>query len=76
MSTLFVTSTGTEIGKTFVCCELIRSLPGHVALRCIKPIVTGFDRAAVAESDTGRPLPAEEITGFLLHPPDEVRAIA
>jgi dethiobiotin synthetase len=55
---LFVTSSGTDIGKTFVCCRLIESLRGAVRLRCIKPVVTGFDPAAPAGTDPARLLEA------------------
>lgn len=69
MSALFVTSTGTDIGKTFVAAALIRRLrrAGH-AVEAIKPVVSGFDPAAAASSDPGallaaleRPVTPEEI---------------
>ncbi len=59
MATVFVTGSGTGIGKTFVCCRLLAALPAGLAVRCIKPVVTGFDPAAVAASDPGRPLAAQ-----------------
>lgn len=70
MTTVFVTSSGTGIGKTFVCCRLLQSLPHSLRVRAIKPVVTGFPSeagpvagaaagAAVAESDTGRILTAQ-----------------
>jgi len=51
---IFVTGTGTDVGKTFVTAALIRH--GRAAGRtvaAIKPVVSGFDPAAVATSDPG-----------------------
>lgn len=59
MSALFVTSTGTEIGKTFVAVELVRALRKRGrAVHALKPVITGFDPERAAESDTGRLLDA------------------
>lgn len=60
MTTLFITGSGTGVGKTFVCCRLIERLRGESAIRCIKPVVTGFDPAAPEASDTGRLLEARD----------------
>lgn len=52
MSALFVTATGTEIGKTFVTAALARHLIGQGrAVRALKPVVSGFDDATRPESD-------------------------
>lgn len=52
MSALFVTATGTEIGKTFVTAALARHLHRQGrAVRALKPVVSGFDDATKAESD-------------------------
>jgi len=64
MSALFVTATGTDVGKTFVTCALIRSLRAQGRdVAAIKPVVSGFDHARPDASDTaallaslGRPL--------------------
>jgi dethiobiotin synthetase len=40
--TFFVTSSGTGIGKTFVCCRLLAALPVGLRIRAVKPVVTGF----------------------------------
>lgn len=50
----FVTSSGTDIGKTFVTSLLIRQLKkaGKTA-RAYKPVVSGFDPASPDTSDTG-----------------------
>ena len=59
MTTLFVTSSGTDIGKTQVCCALLENAPATLKLRCIKPVVTGFDSGSPAASDTARLLAAQ-----------------
>jgi dethiobiotin synthetase len=70
---LFVTGTGTDIGKTFVSCGLLRAwhrrFPVHalnvhtqkvrpLKVRALKPVSSGFDPAQAAESDAGRLLAA------------------
>jgi dethiobiotin synthetase len=70
MSAIFVTATGTDIGKTFVTCGLIRALQARGRkVAALKPIMSGFDEAAPAGSDAGlllsglgRPVTAEEIS--------------
>lgn len=54
MSAIFVTATGTDIGKTYVTAGLIRALraKGHAA-SALKPVVSGFDMATAETSDTG-----------------------
>ena len=54
MSAIFITGTGTEVGKTFVCASLI----GHLrqmgrSVEVIKPVVSGFDPDRAAASDPG-----------------------
>jgi dethiobiotin synthetase len=71
MTALFVTATGTDIGKTFVTAGLIRHIRaagGSVA--AIKPVVSGFDAddwqgsdPAVLLAAQGRPLTLEEVDG-------------
>jgi dethiobiotin synthetase len=72
MSAVFVTATGTEIGKTFVTAALIRHMrgAGH-AIHAIKPVVTGFDQEALQHSDPAallaalaRPISLQEIEGI------------
>src|SRR5260370_2847711 len=59
MTAMFVTATGTDIGKTFVACGMIRELRARGrAVNALKPIVTGFDAQAGHMSDTGRLLAA------------------
>jgi len=66
MSAIFVTSTGTDIGKTFVTAGLIRHLRGTgQPVEGLKPVVTGFDPASAAVSDTGMILAA---LGYPLSP--------
>ena len=54
VSAIFITATGTDVGKTFVAASLIRHLRqiGH-SVDAIKPIVSGFDPAQAATSDPG-----------------------
>lgn len=54
MTAIFITATGTEVGKTFVVAALIRHLRqlGH-AVDAIKPIVSGYDPAQAASGDLG-----------------------
>ena len=69
MSAVFVTSTGTDIGKTFVTAGLIRLLRSQgVAVDARKPVVSGYDSSVVETSDPavlikamGKPVSAEEI---------------
>ena len=54
MSAVFITATGTDIGKTFVATALIRHFRNkNLAVEAIKPVVTGFDAARAEASDTG-----------------------
>jgi dethiobiotin synthetase len=69
VTAVFVTGTGTDIGKTFVTAGLIRLLrrDGRPA-EALKPVVSGYDSSVVETSDPavllnalGRPVNAEEI---------------
>ena len=52
--TLFVTGTGTEIGKTLVAAALCHELRAQGrAVRALKPVLSGYDPAAREESDPG-----------------------
>jgi len=54
MSAIFVTATGTDIGKTFVARGLIRALrAGGRTVAAFKPVVSGFEPAEAAGSDSG-----------------------
>ena len=69
MSAIFVTATGTGIGKTFITSGLIRHLrAAGRPVDAIKPVVSGFDAAAWQDSDPaallaalGRPMCLEEV---------------
>jgi dethiobiotin synthetase len=54
VTAIFITATGTDVGKTFVVASLIRHLRqmGR-AVDAIKPIVSGYDPAQAAVSDPG-----------------------
>ena len=53
MTALFVTGTGTDIGKTFVTARLIQQARsrGH-AVRALKPLLSGFDGSAPEGCDS------------------------
>lgn len=52
MGAIFVTGTGTGIGKTYAAANVIRHLRAHGReVAPYKPLVTGFDPADAAESD-------------------------
>jgi dethiobiotin synthetase len=67
MSAIFVTATGTEIGKTFVVASLIRHWrAAGRPVEALKPVVTGFDPADAVGSDPGILLAALGRTPTLL----------
>lgn len=67
MTGFFITGAGTDVGKTFVACGLIRALNA----RAIKPVASGFDARNLAATDAGqllaamgRPVTPEEIAAI------------
>jgi dethiobiotin synthetase len=59
MTAMFVTATGTDVGKTFVARGLIRQLRARgLAVDALKPVITGYDPQTAHLSDTGRLLAA------------------
>ena len=69
MTAIFVTATGTDVGKTFIATGLIRHIrAAGRPVDAIKPVVSGFDPAAWHESDPAallaalaRPLSLDEV---------------
>ncbi len=60
MNTLFVTASGTDVGKTFVTLNLIAALKAAgYRVRALKPVASGFDAAAAGDSDTLKLLEAQ-----------------
>ncbi len=54
MTTVFVTATGTEVGKTVVARGLIKALRAQGrAVEALKPVVSGYDPHEAAGSDPG-----------------------
>lgn len=52
MTTVFVTSSGTEVGKTYVSALLVRQFRARgLDARALKPIVSGLDKQSFPESD-------------------------
>ena len=59
MTTLFVTASGTGVGKTFVTTRLIAELrAARRTVRALKPVASGFDAARPDDSDSGELLRA------------------
>jgi dethiobiotin synthetase len=59
MTAVFVTATGTDIGKTFVAGGLVRALRRQGrGVEALKPVASGFDPADLAATDTGSLLAA------------------
>ncbi|MDB5396353.1 MAG: dethiobiotin synthase [Rhodospirillales bacterium] len=59
MSAVFVTATGTDVGKTFVTEGIIRALRrAGRPVDALKPIISGFDMHRAAASDSSRLLTA------------------
>jgi len=57
IQTLFVTATGTDVGKTFIACELLREMTRRrIEIEPFKPVLSGFTDAE--SSDAGRLLRA------------------
>jgi dethiobiotin synthetase len=69
MSAVFISATGTGVGKTFVTAGLIRHCRARgETVDALKPVASGFDPAALAASDPGvllaaleRPLTLQEV---------------
>jgi dethiobiotin synthetase len=56
---VFITSTGTGIGKTYVTAALIaRARARGLSVAATKPVISGFDKREIAASDTGAILSA------------------
>ncbi len=54
MAGVFVTGTGTDVGKTFITAALVRHLRNAgKTVDAFKPVVSGFDPANIASSDPG-----------------------
>ncbi len=72
MSAVFITGTGTDIGKTFVAAGLIRALRrAGQPVQALKPIASGYDPAAPEASDPamllaalGRPVTPETVAAI------------
>lgn len=59
MTAIFVTSSGTDIGKTYVSALLVRQLRARgMPVRALKPVVSGIDEESFPASDTAALLAA------------------
>ena len=55
MTAVFITATGTDIGKTFIARGMIHQLRARRrTIEALKPVITGFDPRMPQASDTGR----------------------
>jgi len=53
MTAVFITASGTELGKTFVSSALCRQLRAKgQSVRALKPVISGFNEQTAPESDT------------------------
>ncbi len=59
MALTFIAATGTDIGKTYITCLLIKTASKMgKTVRGVKPVISGFDENKINESDTGHILEA------------------
>lgn len=59
MGLTFITATGTDIGKTYITCLLIKTAAKMgISVKGVKPVISGFDENKINESDTGNILDA------------------
>jgi dethiobiotin synthetase len=62
MRAFFITATGTDVGKTYLACGLIRAWRGQgLRVAAFKPVLSGFDADKAADSDAGRLLGALDL---------------
>jgi dethiobiotin synthetase len=65
MKKYFITATGTDIGKTYYLCKLIKEiLAKNQKVKAIKPIISGLDINNIHNSDSGKIISAlkKEVT--------------
>ncbi|MBL4802288.1 MAG: dethiobiotin synthase [Emcibacter sp.] len=63
---IFIGATGTDIGKTYVTCMLLRQLQQQgYSVRAIKPVISGFDPEDIEPSDSGQLLLAMNMPATL-----------
>jgi dethiobiotin synthetase len=54
VSRIFISSSGTEIGKTFITCALIKQLQAAgLSVVALKPVASGYDPRNISNSDSG-----------------------
>jgi dethiobiotin synthetase len=54
----FITGTGTDIGKTYYLCEILKKIIDYRSINITKPIASGINIANLLETDTGKILQA------------------
>jgi dethiobiotin synthetase len=50
----FITATGTDIGKTYYLCKLLKKIRDYRSINIVKPIASGINLTRLLESDTGK----------------------
>lgn len=61
MRGVFITATGTDTGKTFLACGLVRELKSRRKnVRALKPVVSGYDRSS-PDNDIAKLLAAQHL---------------
>ena len=59
---IFITSTGTNLGKTYCSVEIIKKLiENNIDVNVFKPILSGFNKGRITESDSYKILQAKGI---------------
>ena len=59
MKPWFVSATGTDLGKTYTLCALLRAVRARGGdVRVLKPVLSGFTADDIASTDSGRLLAA------------------
>jgi dethiobiotin synthetase len=76
MTSLFVTSSGTDIGKTAVCCRLLDELPAGFPVRCNTPVATGFADMTIDAQPSATASDSETTGGTALEATDTARLLA
>ena len=54
MNAFFVTGSGTDVGKTFIISKIVnKALKLNKKISVIKPIISGFNKKKISDTDTG-----------------------
>ena len=54
MNAFFVTGSGTDVGKTFIISKIVnKAFQLNKKISVIKPIISGFNKKKISDTDTG-----------------------